>query len=253
MYAMCAVMCTMRKPPCSRSRRPDSLQEDHGVAVQPQEGAGAVGVDPVAQQQGRGGVLLLAADDQQQLPGAHDVAHAHGDGVAGHVVPGGEEAGVGVDGALVQHFLVGAVVQGVAGLVEAQVAVGADAQHLDGDVGLVQDGVELLQVGLHVAGALGHIGVGLVDVDVVEEVVVHEVAVALVMGGLQAHVLVQVHAVDAGEVQALLPAAAGQLLIHAHGAGAGGQAQGAVGLVPDDGLDDLVGGHSALLDNPWQR
>ena len=198
-----------------------------------------MGVQLIGAQQGAHGVGLIAGHDHQQLLGTHDVAHAHGDGVAGHIVTAGEEAGVGVDGGGVQGLLVGAVHQHVAGLIEAQVAVGAYAQHLHVDVGLVQDGVELTEVLLHVAHALGHVGVGLVDVDMVEQVIVHEVAIALVVVAGEAHILIQIDAVDAGEVQTLLMAAAAQLLIHAHGAGAGGKAQGAIGLGADDGLDDV--------------
>ena len=126
------------------------------------------------------------------------------------------------------------IVKGVARLVEADVSVPAHAQKLDVDVAVGQDCVELSQVGLHVAGAFGHIGVVFVDVDMVKEVGIHEIAVALVVGGLQTHIFVQIHTVYPGEIQTLLTAAAGQLLVHTHRAGTGGQTQAAIGLGADD-------------------
>ena len=114
-------------------------------------------------------------------------------------------------------------------------AVGAKAQQLQvdaaqgGDEGLVAGALPLL-VGLH---AVGHVGVGLVDVHMVEQVVVHEIAVALVVGHGQTDVLVQIHSADLGEVQ--FP---GLILLHQLGvsslrAAAGGKTQHAVGLQQD--------------------
>ena len=136
----------------------------------------------------------------------------------------------------------GAPVQAGARLVESQMPVSAYAQYLQLHLTPGDDSAELLNIGFNVPGALGHIGVGLVDVDVVEQVAVHEIAVALVVGGLQPDVLVQVHGADLAEVQPFLLAAAGKLLIHADGAGPGGQTQAAVRLLPDDLLDDIRAG-----------
>ena len=134
----------------------------------------------------------------------------------------------------------------LARLIEGQVAVGADAEDLNGHVTVGNDLLELGDVGVDVPGALGNVGVLLVDVDVVEEVAVHKVAVALVVGGLQTDILIQVHRVDLGKVQTLLPAATGQLLVHAHRAGAGGEPQTAGGVIPDD-LFHNIRGAGALL------
>ena len=48
----------------------------------------------------------------------------------------------------------------------------------------------------------------------VKEVCIHEITVALIMGGLQTHIFIQIHAVYAGEVQPFLAAAACKLLVH---------------------------------------
>ena len=81
----------------------------------------------------------------------------------------------------------------------------------------------------------------------VEEIVVHEVAVALIVGGLQADILIQIDGMDLGEIQALFGAAARQLPVHADGAGAGGEAEGALRVLPDDGFDDVSGDGAGLF------
>ena len=64
----------------------------------------------------------------------------------------------------------------------------------------------------------------------VKEVVLHEVAVALVVGGGQTRILVQVHGTDLAEIQVAGLIARDQLLVHPDGGGPGGETQHAVGL-----------------------
>ena len=172
-------------------------------------------VNALGEQQTAHSVLLAAGDDHKELFRAQDVAHAHGERVARHIVARGEEALVGVDGALVEHLLVRAVAERIARLVEAEMTVRADAEHLHVNVGTVKHGVELAEILLRVAGALGDIGVGFVDVDVVKKIAVHEITVALLMGGGETDILVEIHAVNAGEIQPLLAAAPRKLPVHA--------------------------------------
>ena len=75
----------------------------------------------------------------------------------------------------------------------------------------------------------------------VKEVGTHEVGVALVVVLGQSHVLVQVHGVDLGEVQVAGLVLGDQLLIGAHGAAAGSQAQHTVGLQLDLSGNDVGG------------
>ena len=180
----------------------------------------------------------------QDLPGLHDVPDAHGAGVGGDLLQAGEEAAVGLPGAVGELHLVGAQGEGVGGLVEADVAVDPQAQQLQVDAAQVPDdlviaGAGAVAVGIH---AVGDVGVGQIQVDMVEQVVPHEIGVALVVVPVQAHILVQVDGADLGEVQLARLTAADQLLIGPHGAGAGGQAQDAAGLEDDLGGDDIGGG-----------
>ena len=73
----------------------------------------------------------------------------------------------------------------------------------------------------------------------VEQVVIHEVTVALVVRPVQAHVFIQVYAVHLAEVESFLFAAARQFPVHAHRAGTGSQTECTGRVVPYDLLDDV--------------
>ena len=139
----------------------------------------------------------------------------------------------------------------VTGLVEADVAVAADAQQLEihiapgADIGVV--------VGAEGSGvlcqAVGHPGVLRENVHVVKEVALHEIAVALVVVGGQAHILVQVDGAHVLKAKAALFIPVHQILVGPLGGGAGGQAQQAGGVVGDLRGDDLSGpaAHSLVV------
>ena len=78
----------------------------------------------------------------------------------------------------------------------------------------------------------------------VKQIAVHEIAIALIVGGFQTDVLVQIDGVHTGEVQTFLTAAARELLIHADRARTGGEAQRAVGLLADNRLDNIGSGRT---------
>ena len=75
----------------------------------------------------------------------------------------------------------------------------------------------------------------------IEQVGAHEIGVALVVVLGKTHILVQIHGANLGEVQVARFVFGDQLLVGAHRAGAGGQAQHAVGLQVDLGGDDVGG------------
>ena len=96
-----------------------------------------------------------------------------------------------------------------------------------------------------VGRARGDVDVLLGDVDVLEEVLVHEVVVALRMVLRQAHVLVEIEGGHLGEVEALVLVHPHQFLVEPQRRGAGGQPQHGVGLgVERSG--DHAGGDSLI-------
>ena len=121
----------------------------------------------------------------------------------------------------------------VAGLVEADVAVVAQAQQLQVDA--AQAWAMASSYAAQAASASGfapsgHVRARRVDVYVVEQVLLHEVAVALVMLRVEAAVLVQVEGGRVGEADPAFGAVLHEVGVQADGGRAGGQAQDAVGL-----------------------
>ena len=120
-------------------------------------------------------------------------------------------------------------------LVEADVAVAADAEKLQINAAqrpdqLVVTAALRLDVLRH---AVRDVCVCLVDVDVVEQVGVHEVAVALLVVACQALVLVQVNRADLAEIQVALLVPLDQLLVGADRRRARGKPQHTVRLHND--------------------
>ena len=196
--------------------------------------------------------LALAVGDHQDLAGLHDGLDAHGVGLLGDQVGVAvEEALVGLNGLLFQVNAVGAQLEGLVRLVEADVAVVADAQQLQVHAAdTVDDGVIAGALGRSVeVRAIGQVdGLG-ADVHMVKQVAVHKAPIALGVLLRQAAVLVQIDGRDLGEVNIALVVPLDQLLVGAHGGAAGSQAQHAVGLHDDLGRNDVGGlaGHIVVI------
>ena len=113
--------------------------------------------------------------------------------MGGNVVEALEEAGVHLAGVLGELDHVGEAFQRSTRLVEADVAVAANAEQLHVDATRFGNG--LVVAGQRIGGgvdAAGDVHALRVEIDVVEQVVVHEVAVALIMRGLETDILVEV-------------------------------------------------------------
>ena len=220
------------------------VDDDGGVGVHLECGGGAGGGDGALDHGGDGVGLGVAVGDEEVLVGVHDGSDAHGEGPAGDLVGGGEEAGVVLDGLGGDGDESGSGLEGGAGLVEADVSVASDAEDLE------LDASEVFHLGL-VAFALGDDVVGEsveevdvcgVEVDVLEEVVLHEAPVALLVVVGEAEVLVEVEGVDAGEVEFAALEALGDLVVELEGRAAGGQSDDVDAVVVQAILDDGVGG-----------
>ena len=122
-------------------------------------------------------------------------------------------------------------------------AIAADAQQLQADIAHRADiGVVLLAEGLGILGqAVGHPGVLRGDVHMVEQIALHEIAVALVMRGGQPHILVQVDRQNVLKADKALLIPVYQITVGALGGGAGSQTQHASGVVDNFAGNDLGG------------
>ena len=122
---------------------------------------------------------------------------------------------MGLNGALGEVDAVRALGEVVIGLVEADVAVVANAEQLQIRVTGGGDNLVVLRAGSGGVGvgAIGHMRVVQVDVDVIEEVLAHEVVIALGIVVRKAAILVQVVGADLGKVDVALLVPSSELLV----------------------------------------
>ena len=145
----------------------------------------------------------------------------------------------------------GLQLKGFARLIEADMTIGADAQQLQVDAAqLVDDTVVTGTLGGSVQiGAVRQVGLCRVDVDLAEQVLIHEIPVALGMLFGQAAVLVQIDGGDLREIEVALVVPLHQLGVGAHRGAAGRQTQHTVRF-HDDLCGDDVGrfaGHILII------
>ena len=112
-------------------------------------------------------------------------------------------------------------------LIETDVAVAADTQHLDINAAdFVQHGLVGGAGLIHIRRvAIRHMDIGLVNIDMVKQIHIHEVMIALVVLGSQGIILIQVVGADFGKVQKARLVKSDELLVGAHGGRTGGQTQ----------------------------
>ncbi len=114
------------------------------------------------------------------------------------------------------------------GLVEADVAIAADAKDLQVDAASISNALLVGGAVLAIVPfdrAIGNMNVGGRDVHVRKKVLAHEVREALRMIGGKSQVFVEIEGGHAGKIEGLFPVQAGELLIHADGAAAGRQTE----------------------------
>ena len=223
--------------------------DNDGVGMELQAADGPHVVDAFLDAVLEGAGLAMAIDHDHHLLSVHHGADADGEGGLGdlvHVVV--EEAAVGDDGVGGEGLLAGAAGKAGAGLVEGDVAVGADAAHEEVDAAGGGDGLFIvLALGLDVGGvAVEDMDVLLLDVDVAEEVVPHEgvVTLGVLLGEVDVLVHVEGDDVPEGDLAGLVEG--DQFPVHSQGGTAGGAAEfeglfgGGVGLV--DAFGHIVGG-----------
>ncbi len=145
------------------------------------------------------GILLPGTEgEQNDLLGVHDRADAHRHRLRGDFVdlPAEEETRIVLNRLLGQDLRMRPASQGAAGFVEGDVPIRADTEQLNINASGGGDGILVcLAGGCDVLGeTIGDVRPRLVDVDVVEELRLHEVVIALVVLRRETEVLVQIKA-----------------------------------------------------------
>ena len=224
------------------------VEVEGGAGVFLEKACGAVWSDRALESTLNDGGFSFTPGEGGDFFGVEDGSAAHGDGLGGDVVDAVEEDGVALSGFFGEIDDAGAGVTSGAGFVEADVSGGADAEDLKVNAAGVFDG---LFVGLTMLpevslgdGAVGDVDVVGVDVDVVEELVVHEVPVALRVLATEADVLVEVEGDDASEGEAVFGVEATEFLVEVDRGGTGGEAEDGgelFGLAGGNEVSDLSG------------
>ena len=176
--------------------------------------------------------LLLAIGNNQDGASVHDGLNTHGVGATRHVLLTLKQTAVGLDGALGQIDAMRALRENVVRLVEANMAVATNAQKLqiaETSVGnhLIERSTNLIDVGVRSSGNVHVLGI---DVDMIEEMLIHEVVIALGIVIRDTKVLVEVIRADLREVNIALLVPIDKLIIGANGRIARSKAQNTVGL-----------------------
>lgn len=231
-------------PAAMRSRGISFLQavahQGHGcfvcnqgeIRMQLKDGSGDLGGHRTAEGIQHSLRLILTGNDHHNTMGLHNIQNTHGVSLAGHQRLILEETGICIDGTLGQLHAVGAFDELIAGLVETNVTIATQTQQLQIHAAhAVQQLIIALAFPLCVRiHTIGNIGVIQVDIDMVEQVMPHEISIALIVVSRQTHILIQVHSLYLRKVHIALFVPLDQLLINANGAAAGSQAQNGVGL-----------------------
>ena len=192
-------------------------------------GGGDGGGDGAFDGFGDGGGFGSAGGEEQDFAGFEDGADAHGDGAAGAFFTGSEKFGVVVESFLVEDFQTRARAEAGSGLVETDVAVAADAEELQVDAAGLADGVFVgfaVVVVVATDGAIGDVDVVGIDVDVGEEILLHEMMETLRMRGGEAEVLVKIESDDLGEIERAGFVETDEFLVDGDHGAPGGQAEG---------------------------
>ena len=140
-------------------------------------------------------LFCFAVGNEQDLFCLHNSAHTHGDGLARDVAFFFKEACVCLDGGLVKINYVRCFFKDRSGLVEADMTVQTNAEQLQIDAaeGLDASIVVSALFCKVVGAAVGNKGVLAANVDMVKEIGLHKVAVALVVASVKTDVLVKVY------------------------------------------------------------
>jgi len=172
---------------------------------------------------------VLAEGHQHDAPRREDGAHAHGDGRAGYRFLVWEilERVLARDAIEMDEARVAA--PGGAGFIEADVAGAADTEQLEIDSAGAGDELLVLRAGgggiRARDGAVGEMRALRVEIDMVEQVLAHEVVVALRLVGRDRVILVEIERDDIREAQALFLMEPHQFLVDVNRRGTGREAE----------------------------
>lgn len=176
--------------------------------------------------------LAFAGHDHHNPPRLHDAADAHRVGEMRHIRFRRKKTLVRLNGGIRQRNAVCVLLEHVLRLVEADVPIWPKPQQLEINAAKLADG-RVVMAALRVA-VLGHairnVRVPQVNLDMVEEILPHEMRIALRMAGGQPDIFIQIYRRYLPEINIALMLPRDELLIRANRAGAGCQSKNGIGF-----------------------
>ena len=159
----------------------------------------------------------FAADDQQNFSRLHDVLDSHGVCLGRNILYFFKETFICLNGALGQVNAVCLFLECCARLVESDVAVVSKSKKLQVNAADAADGFVVCCTCFFAVRlqSVRNEGALFVDVDMIEQVCVHEVTIALIILRGESFVLVQVYAGDVCEIEVAFVVPLNQLFVSA--------------------------------------
>ena len=146
--------------------------------------------------------LVSAADNHQNLLCLHNGLDAHSISLLRNIIDAGEETLVCFNGAGLQIYTVSQSSEGVIRLVKSDMSIVAKAQKLKIYAADLFDDL-IVASALFIAvrfGSIRNIGAGQVDIYMLEQIIVHEIVVALIIVSGQTLVFIQVYSRNTGKI-----------------------------------------------------
>ena len=203
--------------------------DDKGyVGMELQGGSRDGGGDGAFDGFGDGGGLGGSGGEQENFASFQNRADAHGDGATGTLFAGSEGFGIVVQSFAAQDFEARARTDAGSGLIEADVAIAADAEKLEVDASGLADGQfvgSAVLIVIAADGAIGNVDVAGIYVDVREQIFMHEMMEALRMRGGKSEIFIEIKSNDAGEIERAVLVKSDELFVNADHGAASGQAK----------------------------
>ena len=171
--------------------------------------------------------LIFARDNQENFFRLHNRFDTHGVSLARYILFFFKETFVSFDGAFGQVYAVSLFFKNRTWLIKTDVTIVSQSEKLKIDTACFTDDFVISGAGMFAVRirTVRYEGSGLVDIDVIEEICIHKITIALIVVPGKTSVFVQVHRSYSGKVQIPFVIPFDQLFVGADWCGTGGKTQ----------------------------
>ena len=183
----------------------------------------------------------LSCRDQKDFFSRHDVLDSHGIRLLRHIIHAFKKSCVCLDGALCKIHTVSFLFKSRSRLIEADMPVSADSQQLHVDTAYAADDFIIIRAGFFTVffQAVWYVGFCFIDVYVIKQIGVHEIAIALIIFSGKSFILIKVYGCDLRKIQISFFVPLDQLFVHSNRCGTCSQTKNRSWLHDDLGRHDI--------------